>query len=400
MTCEATSMTPQGKAQQPTRVIGLMSGTSHDAIDAACVDIHVEEGNVLVLRRLGMLSQQYDADLDAALTEALPPGKVSMRDVCKLDTLIGQAFAQTAQAADIQLCDSRAQLAVSHGQTLYHWVENGNVRGTLQLGQAAWIAEATGMTVVSDLRSRDVAAGGQGAPLVSFFDSLWLRGQNAAAVNLGGIANVTLLTSSNPIAFDTGPANALIDAVIREKTGGEQHYDVDGQLATKGTVDDVLLSELMREEYYRQSPPKTTGKELFNRDYVDAFPRARELSLEDLVATLTQLTARTVTQALVGVKEVVLSGGGTKNVALVRAIEALLPSAKVHTSDQLGLPSQEKEAVAFAVLGFLTFNGQMGNAPTCTGAKGGRILGTTIPGDRSISKALYEAPVALRIEDV
>ncbi len=201
------------------RVIGLMSGTSYDAIDAAAADLRLD-GDQLVLTPLGLLSQPYSDELRAAVAASLPPASTTMEQVCRLDTGIGQAFADVARQAVEQLCGGHADLIVSHGQTMFHWVDGGSVRGTLQLGQPAWIAEATGTSVVSDLRSRDVAAGGQGAPLVSILDVLWLRGRSGVpiALNLGGIANITVV-HGEPVAFDTGPANALIDAVVAELTG-------------------------------------------------------------------------------------------------------------------------------------------------------------------------------------
>lgn len=189
------------------RVIGLMSGTSHDAVDAAAADLTLQDDSLL-LTPLGMVSDPYPAELRNALTAALPPAATTMKDVCLLDTRIGQVFAALAARADRELCDGRAGLVASHGQTVYHWAEQGRVHGTLQIGSPAWIAEATGCPVVSDLRSRDVAAGGQGAPLVSIVDVMWLHGRPSrpAALNLGGIANLTVAAGTgDPVAFDTGP---------------------------------------------------------------------------------------------------------------------------------------------------------------------------------------------------
>lgn len=178
------------------RVIGLMSGTSYDAIDAAAADLSLA-GDSLVLEPLGMVSQAYDEELRDALAAALPPGATSLAEVCRLDTEIGRAFAAAAVRADRELCDGSAELVASHGQTVYHWTDGGKVHGTLQLGQPAWIAEATGLPVVADFRPRDIAAGGQGAPLVSLVDLLWLRGRpgTPVALNLGGIANLTAPTA-------------------------------------------------------------------------------------------------------------------------------------------------------------------------------------------------------------
>ena len=299
------------------RVIGLMSGTSYDAVDAAAADLHLV-GDTLELAPLGMLSEPYPDTLRAALAAALPPAGTTMEDVCRLDTRIGQSFASLAVRADRELCEGRAELIVSHGQTVYHWTDDGRVHGTLQIGCPAWIAEATGRPVVSDLRTRDVAAGGQGAPLVSIFDSLWLRGRQGApvALNLGGIANITVLPEgAEPLAFDTGPANALIDAAVHHLTNGRLDYDTDGALAARGVVSERLLDRLLDEPYYARPAPKTTGKELFHLPYLlAALAECGPLPAEDVTATVTLLTARTVADAArsVGATEVIASGGGTK----------------------------------------------------------------------------------------
>ncbi|MGA6224066.1 anhydro-N-acetylmuramic acid kinase, partial [Streptomyces umbrinus] len=234
------------------RVIGLMSGTSYDAIDAAAADLRLD-GDSLVLRPLGMVGDAYGPEVRQALAAALPPAATTLAEVCRLDTLIGQAFAATAFRADRELCDGRAELVASHGQTVYHWTDGGQVRGTLQIGQPAWIAEATGLPVVADFRPRDIAAGGQGAPLVSLVDLLWLRGRpgTPVALNLGGIAN---LTAPDGTAFDTGPASALIDAAVHHFTG--RAYDTDGALAARGRVHEPLLSRLLDEPYYALPAPK------------------------------------------------------------------------------------------------------------------------------------------------
>ncbi|WP_232226452.1 anhydro-N-acetylmuramic acid kinase [Brachybacterium phenoliresistens] len=380
------------------RIIGLMSGTSHDAIDAAACDLWAE-GDDLVLRPRGMISVPYAPSLRARLIAALPPRETTMQEVCRLDADIGRAFAEVAVQARSELCDGAADLVVSHGQTMFHDVRDGAVHGTLQLGQPAWIAEATGSTVVADLRSRDVAAGGQGAPLVSLVDALWLAGRDAAVVNLGGIANATLLRpGADPVAFDTGPANALIDAAVAEATGGERRYDEDGRLAAGGTVDDALLAMLLAEPYYALPAPKTTGKELFHADYLaDRLSGRVRPRLEDLVATLTALTARTVADAVRGRELVVVSGGGTRNPALMGMLRAQLPGASVATSDDLGLPSAAKEALAFAVLGALTVHGLPGTLPSCTGARRASVLGAILPGQTTPPRILEAAPARLRV---
>ncbi|MFC9161061.1 anhydro-N-acetylmuramic acid kinase [Streptomyces fungicidicus] len=385
------------------RVIGLMSGTSHDAVDAAAADL-VLEGDSLLLTPLGMVSAPYPEELRSALTAALPPASTTMRDVCRLDTRIGQAFAALATRADRELCDGRADLIVSHGQTVYHWVEQGRVHGTLQIGSPSWIAEATGRPVVSDLRTRDVAAGGQGAPLVSVVDVMWLRGRPGvpAALNLGGIANLTVAgAAGDPVAFDTGPANALVDAAAHALTDGRLEYDRDGALAARGRVDTALLRALLDEPYYAEPPPKTTGKELFHWPYLHTFLTGRDrLPVEDVVATVTHLTARTVADAVraAGATEVIASGGGTRNPTLMSMLRAALHGIPLRTSDDLGLPSEAKEAYAFAVLGYLTAHGLAGTVPACTGARRPSVLGSITPGSGGLRlpEPAATAPVRLR----
>ena len=385
------------------RIIGMMSGTSYDAIDAAAADIRLEQDTV-VLTPLGLLSRGYPADLQAAIAAALPPAATTLERVCRLDTGIGQAFAELADRANNELCDGKADLVASHGQTVFHWVDGGAVLGTLQIGQPAWIAERTGCPVVGDFRPRDVAAGGQGAPLVSIFDVLWLRGRPgvAVAVNLGGIANITV-AGSDPIAFDTGPANALIDAAITHQSAGALTFDRDGKLAAAGRVRPELLDRLLAEPYYRRPAPKSTGKELFHLDYLmralDGLP---PLPDEDVIATLTMLTARTLADAVrqVDATELIASGGGTLNPTLMAMLRGELPGIGVSTSDQLGLPSAAKEALAFAVLGFLTAHGLPGTIPSCTGARHASVLGSVTPGRHGLPRpdGRVVVPTRLRIE--
>lgn len=373
------------------RVVGLMSGTSYDAVDAAACDLdHRAADGTLHLTPLGMVSEPYPADLRTALAAALPPSATTLADVCRLDTRIGQVFGRLAAQADRELCAGKAELVASHGQTVFHWVADGRVHGTLQLGEPAWIAELTGCPVVSGFRPRDVAAGGQGAPLVSLIDLMLLRGRPGVptALNIGGISNVTVVPpSGDPVAFDTGPGNALIDAAVRELTGGRLAYDADGALGAAGQVHEALLERLLAEPYYRLPAPRTTGKELFHEGYL----RSRltgfgQLPPQDVVATLTRLTARTVADALrpLGATEVFASGGGVRNPTLTAMLRAELGGAQLRTSDELGLPAAAKEGYAFAVLGYLTLHGLPGNAPGCTGATGPRILGSITPGSRPL----------------
>ncbi|MET9297150.1 anhydro-N-acetylmuramic acid kinase [Streptomyces sp. NPDC003077] len=370
------------------RILALMSGTSHDAIDAAAADL-ARDGDTLRLTPLGTVSAAYSPGLRADLISALPPAPTTMEQVCRLDTRIGQEFAALAVRADRELCDGRADLVVSHGQTVYHWTDDGRALGTLQLGRSAWIAEATGHPVLSDLRPRDIAAGGQGAPLVSLFDVLWLRGRpgRPAAVNLGGIANITVPAPDGPpLAYDTGPANALLDAATHHFTHGALPYDTNGALAARGTVHRPLLHHLLADPYYARPAPKTTGKEHFHLPYLlsalAALPTRTHPSPEDILATLAHLTARTVADAAhsAAVTEVIASGGGTHNPTLLSALRTALAPVPLLTSDTLGLPTTAKEPYAFTVLAWLTLHSLPSTLPSCTGARHPSLLGTLTPG--------------------
>ncbi|HSR24623.1 MAG TPA: anhydro-N-acetylmuramic acid kinase, partial [Candidatus Eisenbacteria bacterium] len=308
--------------------------------------------------------------------------------VCRLDTELGQAFAAAAQRAVDELCDGRADLVVSHGQTVFHWVEAGRARGTLQLGQPAWIAEGTGLPVVSDLRARDIAAGGHGAPLVSLLDVLLLgdaEGPPRAALNIGGIANATVVRDGEPpIAFDTGPGNALIDTAVAWCTGGREAMDRDGERAARGRIDARLLTRLAADPYFRLPAPKSTGRELFHGAWLRAAmdEASPDVAGDDLVATVTRLTADTVAAALrsLDVRRLWVSGGGALNPVLMDWLAAALPGVPVAATDELGLPATAKEAYAFALLGFLTWRGVPATLPSCTGARHASLLGTVTPG--------------------
>jgi anhydro-N-acetylmuramic acid kinase len=376
------------------RILGMISGTSHDAIDAAVVSFTAGPGGVLAGRIEYAIGAAYPPELRERLIAALPPAAVGFDVACELDTLIGQAFAAVAAdalAAHAALPGAGPVDAIcSHGQTVFHWVERGTARGTLQLGQPAWIAEATGRPVISDVRAADIAAGGQGAPLVPVLDRLLLEplragGQRAAALNLGGIANLTVCApGADPVAWDIGPANALIDAVVTASPHAPGTFDRDGALAAAGTVVPELLAELLAEPYYAQPAPKSTGKELFHLGYVSgAMHRVGAApALPDQVATLTELTARTVADAVraAGLSVVVASGGGVRNPVLMGRLAALLPGVRMTVTDELGVPSDAKEAVAFALIGWATLHGLPGSVPSCTGASGPRVLGRVTPG--------------------
>jgi anhydro-N-acetylmuramic acid kinase len=379
------------------RVVGLLSGTSMDGIDVVAADMRLD-GETIELRPLGDHTLDYPADLRADLLAALPPGTLDAETFCRLDTLVGRCFAEAALLG-VDLAGGEADFVSSLGQTIYHWVEGGRAHGTLQIGQPAWIAEATGLPVISDLRTRDVAASGHGAPLAGVLDSLWLGDpgfqwksgtgiplksgtpDTPVALNIGGIANIAVVGGPEPLAYDTGPGNALIDLAAQQRTGKPQ--DTDGALAASGTVREDLLTILLDDEYYRLPAPKSTGKEHFNSAYLArALDELGEpVSDADLLATLTELTARTIAEACraEGAGRVVVAGGGVRNPVLLAALRRQL-DVPVLVSDDLGMPSDSKEALLTALLGFLTWNGLPGNTPGTTGAAGPRVLGSITPG--------------------
>ncbi|NIH81884.1 anhydro-N-acetylmuramic acid kinase [Amycolatopsis viridis] len=362
------------------RVVGLISGTSVDGIDVAVAELDVT-GDEVVLVPLGHSSLPYPDDLRRDLLAALPPAAATVEQVTRLDTRVGQAFAEAAATMS-----AGADLVASLGQTVFHWVEDGRARGSLQLGQPAWIAERTGLPVVADLRVRDVAAGGHGAPLASTLDALWLRDlAPAVALNLGGIANVTVVRPDGVLAFDTGPANALLDLAAHDVTGGARSSDLDGAIAARGRVHPELLDRLLAEPYYAAPPPKSTGKELFHAGYLRAATAGLDVADEDLLATLTELTAVTVARACAGATTVIASGGGTDNPSLMRALARHLPGTRLATSDEFGLPRSAKEAYLTALLGWLTWHGIPANLPAATGARGPRLLGSITPGAHPLS---------------
>ncbi len=363
------------------RVLGLLSGTSHDGIDVAVVDF-TERGGAVHGTLLHEDSVPYDPALRARLVAALPPAQTTLAEVCELDTLIGQAFAEVAAGAAAAVGGFDA--VCSHGQTVFHWVDAGHARGTLQNGQPAWIAERTGAPVVSDVRIRDIAAGGHGAPLVSFLDELLLRGRAgvSAAVNLGGIANITVVGPEGLSAYDIGPANALVDAVVVAEGLNERGYDLDAAIARTGTVDDDLLAALLADPYYALPAPKSTGKEHFHLDHVRAHAAGRGLAVADLVRTLTELTVRTVAQDVraAGIGFLAVSGGGCHNPLIMEGLRAALPGVEVVLADELGAPADGKEAILFALIGWCTLHGVPAVIPGGTGAREPRILGTITPG--------------------
>ncbi|MEV4661331.1 anhydro-N-acetylmuramic acid kinase [Micromonospora echinofusca] len=386
------------------KIVGLMSGTSYDGVDVAAAEFTLD-GDTLLLRPLGHRGLDYDDGLRAGIGALLPPGSTTIEAVCRLDNRLGEVFAEAA-ALGVELAGGAVDAVVSPGQTVFHWVDGGRARGTLQLGAVARVAARVGVPVLSDLRSADVAAGGQGAPLVPAFDALLLDPADGAApraaLNLGGIANLTVLAPGAPVlGYDVGPANALLDAAARRFL--DRPCDLDGARAAAGRVHPGLLELLLAEPYYAAPPPKSTGKELFHADYLDARLAGLGGAVpgDDVLATLTELTARVVAAECDrhGVTEVVAAGGGVRNPTLTARLAALGAGRwRLRTTDELGVPAQAKEAYAFALLGWLSWHGLPGALPSVTGATRTSVLGSWTPsGPAYRGVPAVAAPRRLRI---
>ncbi|QBI19147.1 anhydro-N-acetylmuramic acid kinase [Egibacter rhizosphaerae] len=418
-------------------VLGLISGTSADGIDVAAADLELRDDE-LVLRPLGCLEVAYPPEVQGEVDALLPPTDAGPDAVCRVDAALGDAFGAAADEANAALAGGQAALVASHGQTVFHWVEDGQARGTLQLGQPARIAHATGLPTIADLRNRDIAAGGHGAPLAAYPDVLLLAGlaeddaaaggdegepasptaSSQALLNIGGIANLTLRRADgSALAFDSGPGNALIDASVAELTGGRERFDAGGRRGRRGQVHPRLLDVLLDDPYYAAPPPKSTGKEHFHQDYLADRLAVADLEAptpsragdtrgsiegDDLVATLTALTAETIARAARahGVGELIASGGGTRNPTLMEELAARAPGVAVRTIDRLGIPSDGKEAYWFAVLGFLSLHNLPGALPSCTGATHASVLGHLSPGANGFPRIrpVERTPRRLRVE--
>jgi len=389
------------------KIVGLMSGTSYDGVDVVAAEFTVE-GDTLWLRPLGHRGLDYDEELRERIGELLPPAATTIEAVCRLDNRLGEVFAEAA-AVGLDLAGGGVDLVVSPGQTVFHWVQDGVARGTLQLGAVARVAARVGVPVLSDLRSADVAAGGQGAPLVPAFDALLLAPDEAAAaggapraaLNLGGIANLTVVAPGAPVlGYDAGPANALLDAAARRLLA--QPCDRDGARAAAGRVHPGLLAALLAEPYYAAPAPKSTGKELFHAGYLDERLAAlgEPVAADDVLATLTELTARVVAAECDrhGVVEVIAAGGGVRNRTLWERLAALGAGRwRLRTTDELGVPAQAKEAYAFALLGWLSWHNLPGAIPSVTGAARAAVLGSFTPSGPGPRATPVPPPRRLRI---
>ena len=371
--------------------IGLMSGTSADSIDAACVRLEGAPPR-LSWELLSFVTLPISEEMRREIFAAFRPETGTVDRLCQLNFTLGEAFAETSLAATraAGLTPAQVDFIGSHGQTVWHIPPNSGegVASTLQLGNPAVIAERTGITVVSDFRSRDMAAGGQGAPLVPFVDNLLLSHEtlSRAVQNIGGIGNVTWLPAGGAgeaFGFDTGPGNMLLDRAAEVLTEGKLRCDLDGKMAFAGRIQEKILQKWMEEEpYFTRKPPKSTGRELFGVQRCHEYLKEMEgMAKEDILATLTAFTARSTAEAYRNFlpalpDEVLLCGGGARNPAIAAMLQKELPHSRIGRTEDAGLPGDSKEAVAFAVLGYETMNRRPGNLPAATGAKGPVILGS------------------------
>lgn len=378
--------------------IGLISGTSADGIDAALVEISERQGKVRTKLR-SFATSPYPGSIRKRIMGVSTPKGGSTGEICRLNFEIGELFAEAAKKicrkAGVSL--KKIDFIGSHGQTIGHFGKSG----TLQIGEPSIIAERTGVTTVADFRPRDIAAGGEGAPLAPFLHYLLFADsrKNRVVNNIGGISNLTVLPKGLQIrkvtGFDTGPGNMVIDGLVELISEGKRHYDREGQIASRGFVSLKLLRHLLSHSFIRKRPPKSAGREEFGENFVrELFKKGRSLRLrdEDLVATATALTATSIAEnyrrfvfPLSVPDEVIFCGGGVHNRSLMRMIRSELPGIRISTSDdyQPDISSDAAEAVLFALLGFQTLRGKSGNLPSVTGARHPTILGKIIPGKKA-----------------
>ncbi len=382
------------------KVIGLISGTSSDGVDAALVDIQKRRGRVQI-DLIAFEVYPYPKSLPRQLIDLASGLPQSVANVCHLNFYVGELFAEAARriARKGRIPLSKVDLIGSHGQTVHHLPvpkREGSraIRSTLQIGEPSIIAERTGVTTVADFRPRDMAAGGEGAPLTPYLHHHLLSDpkRSRAVVNIGGISNVTYLKAGAPIektiAFDMGPGNMLIDGLVRTLTGKE--FDEGGKMARRGKVDAPLLSNLMRHPFIRRKPPKSTGREIFGATAVASVlqsTRMRRLPPEDLIATATDFTASAISENIRrfilkrgGLHEVIVGGGGVRNPVLMERLAELLAPIPVQPFEALGHESRAIEAMTFALLAYQTFRGRPTNIPFVTGARRPVVLGKIVPG--------------------
>lgn len=377
------------------KCLGLMSGTSMDGVDCAIVDVKLGRSK-LRIELLAHRTRPYPPVLREQLLSLLRTGTVE--EVCRLHAAVGEVFGRVANQTIRQAKLSAKDVAVigSHGQTVWHSPQRtsvpgvGSIRSSLQIGDPSVIAERTGILTVADFRARDLAAGGEGAPLTPYvhYHVFQSRSTSRLIVNLGGIANVTWLprggSLEDVVAFDVGPCNLLLDGLLAQATQGQRSIDRNGALASRGCPQDVLVNELLTHSFFARRPPKSTGREEFGERYlrhVWQVATRHTLSLEDTLASSCASIARTIRQSGPWpVDEVIAGGGGVRNRGLLRALKRAFAPVHVMSMEQAGVKSKAVEAMAFAVLAYQTIRGVPANLPSVTGATSPVVLGTVTPG--------------------
>jgi anhydro-N-acetylmuramic acid kinase len=378
-------------------VLGLMSGTSADAIDIALARMSGAPPH-LNAKLLNHISISFPPQLRKEILRVAEQRPISAGDLSRLNFRLGEIFAEAALTAcrRFRIAPKKIALIGSHGQTIFHQGRpvpylGRSTASTLQIGEPAVMAARTGITTVADFRPADIAQGGQGAPLVPYADYVLYRHPKLGRVslNLGGIANITIISASAKpaqiLAFDTGPANMLIDALVAHFTHNRQRCDKDARLAQHGRAIPALLDELMRDPYLKLAPPKSTGREYYGHAYLQkllAMGRRHRAKPNDLIRATTIFTALSIVDALnrfvlpkTKIRQLIVSGGGAHNPLILAQLAAALPQIEIVRSQQLGVPEDAKEALAFAILAYETFHGRPSNLPSATGARGPAILG-------------------------
>jgi anhydro-N-acetylmuramic acid kinase len=380
-------------------IIGLMSGTSADGIDAALCEV-TGQPPALQARIIHTAFEAFADDFHERIRRACHPQTSHVDEICQLHVDLADRFAEAVLRVirEAGYTPADIDLVGLHGQTVWHSIDSqGRATATLQITEASALAHKTGITIISNFRPRDIAAGGQGAPLTSYVDWLLLRHPShwRAIQNIGGVSNVTFLPplsdeGSSPLAFDTGPGNLLMDGAIYALSGGQHRYDTHGEMAERGQIDEAWLDDLLTHPYYERRPPKTTGRELYSQDMIAALVesgRKRGLNDNSILATLTALTAASIADAYQRyapgpIAEVIVGGGGNHNRALMRMLANFLPpSTHLLTHEDIGLDSDYKEALVFAVLAHETWHARPGNHPALTGARQSVVLGQITPGN-------------------
>ena len=380
-------------------VIGLMSGTSVDGIDAAIVEI-TGHGLKTEVNLIAFETFPFPSGVPQRILALCQPDTGRVDDICEMNFYIGHLFAEAVKhiLQESGMHANDIDLIGSHGQTIHHLPKDTNTDhnvsrypSTLQIGEPAVIAHETGIPTIADFRVADMAAGGQGAPLVSYPDYLLFRDstKTVGLLNIGGIANLTVLPANGTFdtvcAADTGPGNMCIDAVVSEITGGSERYDTAGKRAAQGTPDQRLIDEWLKHPFFHLSPPKTTGREMFGHTYAMeclTACREQELSDNDCIATLTEFTVQTIADYIARfiteqnpIDTLYVSGGGVHNQTIMRRLDELLANTAVEPVDTSGVSADAKEAIAFAILANETLHGNAGNLPSATGASVRKILG-------------------------